>query len=390
MYTVGQLKDSVAGLLSGTDLNNVTNLDGAIHRAVRNVIQYADVPDTMEKQAYTLYDGVTEYPAPSNIFGGALLDFRPQGNSRNTNDYVYKKPIAEWDRKKNILPNGYAIAFEYQKGTGIARIATPKPSPKIVLDSCDVITGWTAGGNASGLARDTTVYYEEPSSIRFNLDASGSQGYIEKTITKVDLTEYEGVGVIFLAVRLPSATAITSIGARIGSDSSNYFNISNTTGFLGSWKSVEYTIIALDLSLATETGTVDIENVDYLRIYVNYDGTALTNFYLGACFIALPSPHEMLFYSSAVFLDSAANTLSKEITSDNNYLVFNDSAYTLLEYEAALTILLQNGGSIAEGLGQTYNAKLHGSGGTNFGLYALYRADNPSEEIRTVGNWYFD
>lgn len=389
MQTVADLKDSVSGLLSGTNLDNVTGLDKAIERAVRTVLQQADVPDVIEKQAYTLYDGITDYLAPTNIFGGALLDFRPQGNNRTTMDYVYKKYIAEWDRSKNILPNGYSITFEYEKGTGIARIASPNTQPKIILDTCDDVTGWAVGGDASSLLQDKTVFYEEPSAIRFNLNASGAQGTLTKTIQSQDLTDYEGVGVVFLAVRLPSATAITSIGVKLGNDASNYFDVSNTTGFLGAWKVGEWTIIKLDLSLATETGSVTITAVDYLNIYVNYDGTALTNVYLGACFISLPAHHEMLFYSSAVFLNDTTNVLAKTIGDDNNYIVFNDSAFTLLELETALTILLQNGGSIAEGLGQTYHSKLHGSG-NDLGLYALYRSDNPSQEIKTVGNWYLD
>lgn len=385
--TVGNLKDSVAGLLSGTDLDNVTNLEGAITRAVRTVIQQADVPDVMETQSLTLYDCVYNYPAPSNIFGGALVDIRPQTAVRDFTDYVYKKYITEFDRKKHMLPNGYSVAFEYSKGTGIMRVASPKPTPAVVLDQCTDTTGWTAGGDASGLAKDKTVYYDDPASLRFNLAASGGNGYIEKTITTQDLTEYEGVGVVFVACRIPSATAITSIGVRLGSSSANYFDVSDTAGFLGAWKTGEWTIIALDLSTASETGTVDIDDVDYVRVYVNYDGTALTNFYVGSVWVSLPSPHEVVYYSSAVFLSDG--TLSKTITNDNDEIVFNDAAYTLLEYETALQVLLQNGGSITEGLGQTYHSKLHGSG-NDLGLYSLYRADNPSQEVRTVGNWYFD
>jgi hypothetical protein len=387
MQTVGNLKDSVAGLLSGTNLDNVTNLDGAITRAVRTVIQQADVPDVMETQSLTLYDRVYNYPAPSNIFGGALVDIRPQSAVRDFTDYVYKKYITEFDRQKHMLPNGYSVAFEHNKGVGIMRVASPKPTPAVILDQCTATTGWTASGDATGLAQDKTVYYDDPASLRFNLSASGSNGYIEKTITAQDLTEYEGVGVVFVACRLPSATAITSIGVRLGSSSANYFNVSDTEGFLGAWKTGEWTILALDLSTASETGTVDIEAVDYIRVYVNYDGTALTNFYVGSIWVALPSPHEVVYYSSAVFLASGA--LSKTIGDDNDEIVFNDAAYTLLEYETALQILLQNGGSISEGLGQTYSAILYGSG-TNLGLYAMYRADNPSQEVRTVGNWYLD
>jgi hypothetical protein len=386
MYTVAEFKDSVAGLLAGTDLDNVTNLDSAIQRAVRNMLQQVDIPDVMETQAYTLYDGVSEYLAPTNIFGGALVDMRRQGDGGDFTDYTYKKYISEWNRERMFLPNGFSVAFDHRKGVGIARISSPSPTPRITLDMCSSATGWTAGGDAINLLVADTVYYKQPSSLRFNLSAAGSNGYVEKAIARQDMTKYEGVGVVFVAARIPNATAITSIGVRLGSSSAAYFDVSNTAGFLGAWKVGEWTIIALDLASATETGTVDITNVDYLRVYVDYDGNALSNVYIGGVWVSLPTPCEMLFYSSAIFLDSNG-ALSKTITSDNDQIVLNDAAYTLLEYETALTCLLQNGGGIAEGLGQTYHLKLHGDG-KDLGLYSLYRADNPSEEVRQVGNWY--
>lgn len=390
MKTVGNLKDSVGALLTGINLNNVSNLDGAIERAARTLVQKADIPEASGRQSITLYSGVYDYTAPSTIFGGALLDFRPQGASRTQFDYVYKEPIELFDRTKKLLPNGYALTFEYRNGTPRMRVVSPKPTPRVILDPLSATTGWTAGGSASSLALDSSIYYESTGSLRMTLTGASS-GYIEKTLTNsVDLTTYQGVGVVFVAIYTPSATDLTSINIRLGSSSSNYYSVSNTTGFLGAWLANDWTLVALDLSQATTTGSPTITAIDYVRVTATH-GATLTNFRVGALFISLPSAHEVLFQSSAIFM--ATDTPSLTITTDKDSILLNEAAYTLLEYESAMTIAVQAGGTLNNGLVQMLNQQLHGTRARNgamiqAGLYDMYRADNPSQELRMVGTYY--
>lgn len=384
LKTIGMLKDSLSGLLQGTNLDNTTNLNGAIERAARTIVTQADLPEATGRQSITLYNGVYDYLAPSSIFGGYFIDLRPQGITRSNWNYSYKKPIEQFDRTKLLLSNGTHVTFENNMGVPIMRVVENTSRIKAVLDSMSETTGWTAT-TATNLAQDLAIYYQAPASLRFNLPALGSQGYIEKSISSLDMTDYEGVGVIFLAVYLPSATAITSIGVRIGSSSSNYFTVTATSGMLGAWKANEWTILALDLSTATETGTVDIQHVDYARIFVNYDGTALTNVRIGSFFLSMPAPYELIYGTASIF--KVNNTLSNTITDDNDELVLNDASYVVFEYECALTIAVQSGGTLASGLVQMYRTMLYDP---NTGLYARFRANNPSQQIREVGNYYED
>lgn len=381
---VGQFKDSLSGLLQGVNLLNVTNLNGAIERAARTVITQADLPEATGRQSITLYNGVYDYLAPSSIFGGYFIDLRPQGITRSNWNYAYKKPIQQFDRTKLITQGGTHVTFENNMGVPIMRVVETTSRVKSTIDSMTETTGWTAT-TATNLTRDLGIFYQSPASVRFNLPALGSQGYIEKTISKLDMTDYEGVGVMFLAVYLPSATAITGIGVRIGNDSSNYFDVSNTAGMLGAWKANEWTIIALDLANATETGSVDVTNIDYARIYVNYDGTALTNVRIGSFFLSMTSPHELIYGTAAIF--KVNNVLSNTITDDNDEIVLNDASYVLFEYECALTVAIQSGGTLASGLVQMFQDVLYNK---EKGLYVRYRANNPSQQIREVGSWYDD
>lgn len=386
LHNIGQAKDEVQALLQGTILSRVSNVNGALERAARTTIQQADIPEASGVQNISLYGGVDYYPAPSTLYGSALNLIRRQGDASTPWDYNYKVPIDEFTRGKKRMPNGYLIDLEHRNGTGILGISTPNTNPKLLIDPMNEVGNWTNGGSAGTIAQDTVNYYDQPASLRFNLTGVSS-GYIEETLTNaIDLSSYQGVGVVFLAINTPSATNLTSIELRIGSDSANYSAVTQTTGFLGSWIANNWLLVAFDLATATDTGTPNFSAIDYLRVTVNHAAT-LTNFRVGNLFTSLAVPHEILFQSSAIFLASGSSTPSQSITSDGDTILLNDNAYNLFIYESALTIAEQEGGSLESGFVQMLRAKLYGSG-NDLGLYAMYRADNPSEQLRQIGTYY--
>ncbi len=378
LFTVGQLKDGLTGLLTGLDLNNVTGLEKALERAARTLVQKADVPEASAKQAITLYDGVFDYTAPTNIFGGALTDFRPQGNSRSQLDYVYKEPVAQFDRTKHSLPNGYKLTFETYLGVPRVRVASPKPTQRIILDKMDVTTGWTAAGSAGSLVTDETVYYESPASLRFTLTGS-STGTLTKAINVVDAEKYEDVCVGFLAIRTPNITNLTNIAVRVGSSASAYDEVTETDGFLGAFVINDWLLVAFDFSGATSTGTPDWTAIDYVQVRIAHTAT-ITNFYVGGFWLALPSPHELHYQTAAIFL--AGGALSKTITDDNDEIILNDAAYNLYELECAVTVAEQSSGGNLDGVALGYKNKLDRE------MYPYYRASNPSQQVRETGSYY--
>lgn len=391
--TIANLKDSISGMLQGINLNNVKNINTALERAARKLCQRIDIPEATGKTSLSLYDGVLDYLAPTDIFGGAIIDIRPQGMSRNETDYVYRQNVEQFDRTQATLPNGTSVAFEFNKGVGIARIKSTRPMPKIELDPFNATTGWTAAGSASGLTEDDTVYYNAPASLRFTLTGASS-GTITKTIPSQDLTNYVGVGVVFLAIRTPDATNLTSIAVKLGSSASNYYSVSTTTGFLGAWTAGEWVIVALDLSGATTTGTPTVTAITYAQITITH-GATLTNFYVGDFWIALPSPHTMIYQTPSIFLASGVTTPSSSITNTADQVLLNDSAYAIYEIECALEVAGQQGGTLASGVINSLDQQVNGIRGYRGiliqpGLYDLYRTKNPSQELRPIGNWYDD
>lgn len=387
LHNVGQLKSSIQAILQGINLDKVGDLNGAIERAARTLVQQAAVPEASGRDAITLYDGVRYYLAPETIFGGSLNLIRKQGDNSNQLQYTYKLPVDKFSRTSGQLPNGYTVDFEYEKGVGLMGIKSPVPLPKVVLSTQNEASDVTAGGSAGTPVTDTVNYWQEPASIRFNLTGA-STGTITQVIDSTDLSDMEGVGVAFLAIQTPSADDLTSIEVRIGSDSTgatNYIAMTETEGFLGAWQADQWLLVAFELSAGTETGTVDYEAITYTQARIT-TGATINNFRIGGLWVSMPSINEILYQSSAIFRTSAG-ALSQSITSDGDTIVLNDAAYTLFEYESALTISLQQGGSLASALVQSIRALLYGSG-DDVGLYNRYRADNPSAVLRTLDSYY--
>lgn len=391
--TIANLRDSVSAMLQGLNLNNVRNLYGAFERTARQLSQKVEIPETELRQAVTLYDGVTDYLSPTDIFGSSLIDFQPQGETRSPTDFVYKKPVQVFDRTKAWLPNGVQISFEFRKGTGIMRIVSARSKPKIELDSMTDDTGWTLGGSASGLAEDTTVLWQDPASLRFTLTGA-STGTLTKTISQVDLTDYVGVGVVFLAFRTPSASNLTSFSIKIGSTSglaTNYYQVSSvTTGFLGAWTAGEWLLVALDLANATIVGTPVATAIKYVQLSIAHAAT-LTNFYVGGLWIALPNPNTLIYSSAAFFLASGGSP-SQTIQNNNDTVILNDAILAIYEVECAITVAKQQGGTLASGVLGGLKEILYGvSNDPNvLGLYQIYRAENPSQKLAVTNNWYDD
>lgn len=392
LETVASLKTGVSAILTGIDIDEVADIYGDFQRAVSTFIQKAPVLEASGRESIMLYDNVDTYNAPETIFGGALIDVRPQGRERNWWDDVQKMPILRFDLNKNYAtPSGYRVTFESRKKDILMRILQNVAPQAVTLDSMTDTDGWTLSGDATGLAEDSTVFYHAPNSLRFNLTAAGTQARMTKTLDNaLDLSAYEGVGVAFLAIYMPdqtSASPITSVRARIGSSAASYYEVTETEGFLGAFYKNDFLLIAFDQAGATRVGSPDFSAVDYIQVAINFDGTATPNVRLGDFFMALPSAHEVLFYSPAVFVHDEDDA-SMRITDDNDEILFHPAAFNLYVQEAAREVAKNQGGNTGSELVRSIDQVLEGIPGVKVGLYQQFRGDNPSEELRQVGSYY--
>jgi hypothetical protein len=277
--------------------------------------------------------------------------------------------------------------MEYRNGTPILRLVTQDAKSQVLLDSMNATTGWTAGGTASGLAQDVSSYWQAPSSLRFNQTVG--TGTLTKAISTANLSSYQGIGVAFIAVYIPNVSLLTSITLKLGSSASDYYSVTQTTGFAGALTSDNWLLIPFDFSTASTTGTPDWSAVDYAQVSIVSTGT-LTNFHVGQLFISLPVPHQIIYQRPSIFLATGASTPTTTITDDTDSIILNTAPYNIFLYEATLAVLENmsggNGDSMYDRLCQRLG--IDGQGNVVGGLYKPYMADNPSEQIRQFNTYY--
>lgn len=276
------------------------------------------------------------------------------------------------------------LDLEYDKGVGIIGVSSNVPLPKLELATFSNADDYTAGGSASTPITDNVNFWENPASIRFNLTGA-STGTITGDISSVDASKYEGVGVVFLAIQTPSATNLTNIEARVGSSSSDYVSVTETEGFLGAWQANTWLLVAFDLSAASETGTVNWAAIDYIQVRIT-TGATLSNFRLGGMWVSMPSINEIIYQTAAIFKNSSGD-LSNTITSDNNYIILNDAAFTILEFGGAKEVAFQMSGGVHTDQIKGFEEILTGNN-VQEGLYQRYAANNPSNALRQIDSYY--
>ena len=389
LRTVADLKTSVSGLLGNIDLDNVTDLYGAFQRAANNAIQTAEFPEASGIQNISLYGGVYDYPIDTRLYETSITDIAPQGVSRPIWENTTKTNQQVFDRTKGYFSNGTRSTFKYQNGTPIIRIVTQGTQPQNTIDNMNEIGDWVAAGSASSLSINQASYYKTPASLKFTLTGSSSGTLTETLSSSQDLSDYENIGVVFLAVYIPNASTLTSIQLKLGSSASAYASVTATQQFIGSFTSNNWQLVAFDMSTATNIGTPDWNAIDYVQLTFNHTGTQ-TNFGVGNLFISMPVPYQIFYQSAAIFVPDGSETASQYITDTTDIIILTTGAYQILTYECALAVMENTNGSDSGTTYKQFQGTLGLDNGRNIvgGLYARYIGNNPSQQIRTVGSYY--
>jgi hypothetical protein len=346
-YSILQLKADLEGLLHGTTLNQITNIDGLVLRSARTLLLDIDPQETkrIAQLANPIYNAVYDYALPVDLKGQRIIDIRPQVN-RQTNDVLSQKYSQDFDSQK-LLVDSNNFNVNFNTGVKTIRINNPSLPSGALLNECDGITGngtWAAGGDASNLRVDNVNYASGSGALDIDLGAAGTVGYIENsTMNAVDLTDELNQGSLFLFVKLPTASNFTSVTLRWGSDSSNYWTSTQTvtqqnTAFANGWN-----LIACPWASATTVGSPDVTAVDYLRVSFAYNGTAQTAVGIDSIVCRLGSSMEIVYYSKYLFATSTG-TWQESVTDDSNLVNLDGESYNLLLDLVALNATQQQQG----------------------------------------------
>lgn len=110
------------------------------------------------------------------------------------------------------------------------------PTSKVVIDSCDSISGWTTGSLA--LSSETTTKLEGTAGFKTTMSAGATSSYNQRlNATAIDLSSTTGKVIIPIYIATPTSGSVSTIRLQIGSDAtlaSNYVYWDKTTQWNGS------------------------------------------------------------------------------------------------------------------------------------------------------------
>lgn len=352
-YSITNLKADLTGVLHGTTLNQITNLDGLIYRAARQVIRDVDPQETIRIIPFTnpIYNQVFDYAVPTDLKGTKIIDIRPQVN-RYMSDIWLQSYNQAFDLMKTLtLQDMFTIQFNSSLKT--IRIAAPNaPTPILVNQASQISENgtWAVGGNASNLQQDNVNYVAGGSSLSFDLSsgADPSTGYLENTTsTAVDLTEQLNQGSFFIYVYLPTGLDFDNIKLRWGSSSTNYYEVTATTTQENTVFQNGWNLVAFPWLGATVVGTPDVTAIDYLRVTYTYDGSTQTAVRLNNIVVANGQILNVEYYSKYMFRDASTGAFQETVTDDSNLVNLDTDSYDLLFYQVAYLAAQQQQGKNA-------------------------------------------
>lgn len=347
MYNITQLKNDLAGVLHGTKLNQITNLDGLINRAARQVLFDIDPQETKRLVEITgpIFDSVWDYPIPVDLKGNRVIDIRPQVD-RNQGDILIQQYNQDFDVNKQWDQNSFTIQFNSSVKT--IRINDAGLPAGIILNQVSSITDngtWTVGGGASNLRVDNQNYVTGGGALTVDLLAGSPSGFIETSdMQPQDLSDHLNQATEFLYSYFPTASSISSVELRWGSSAADYYSSTASvtqmnTVFQNGWNLLSYL-----WSSATVTGAPDPSSITYLRVTWNYDMTLQTGVKANNLVSRMGRFMEMEYYSKFLFRDSTTGAYQETVTADTNLVNLDTESFNLLfNYVAYLAAQQQQG-----------------------------------------------
>lgn len=151
-----------------------------------------------------------------------------------------------------------------------------------MLHNCDTFNGngtWVASEDANTVATDAVTFQQGTGSVKFNItvasDAANRATLTVPDMASRDISDFYNIstgtyGKVRLRATIPSVTDFTSVTLDVGNDSSNYFSKTVTTNQAGGALANGVNLLEFDLSTATQTGSVDVTDITFLRVRYNY------------------------------------------------------------------------------------------------------------------------
>ncbi len=348
-YDITQLKADLESIGHGLTINQVTNPNGMINRAARQLLLDLDPQETkrMAPLGTQMFQSVFDYPAPSDLKGNKIIDIFPQVNRNISQQYTQTYNEA-FDVYKNqpVFP---MFTIQFNTSVKTLRLANNFLITPALINQADQISDngtWSVGGDANTLAQDNITFAAGSSSLRFDLSGSTGTGHIENsTMSQIDLSANLYQGTQFFWVYIPDPTNILSMNFRWGSSSSDYWEGTITTDYQGNTFQTGWNQVGVAWPTA-DTGTPNVAAVDYLKVtFTSTMGVAIPNVRINAFTSTLGAIWNIEYYSKYLFRDAVTGAFQETVTANSNLINLDTETYNVLTDLCALYMAQQQQGA---------------------------------------------
>lgn len=346
-----KVKGRRANLNQASDTNIERDL---INSAVRTALSDIDFRGNIRESVLTpnLMDNQLDYAMPSDVKADKIIGLRPQvTDSRGEFETYDLVPPDEFDRRKKVEKGIFTILNDDLTRT--LRVAADIDDETLqiaTLDNKNDQDTWisfdTDAVNDSDVKTDGDDYIEGNGAIRFQADTTDSTdstvGIQNRGLDAFDLSSYLARGQAFVDARLTSAdTGIHQLTLRLGSDSDNYYQVSDSnqndcSAFQTGWNKVRF-----DMANKTIAGTPADTATDYAALFWSRDTTTTALLHLNDTdwgfdnLILKKGKYYLLSYYSRNVWQDTALTLAENSTHDSHALLVQNDELEVIMTKAA-------------------------------------------------------
>ena len=371
-----------------------TNIErDLINSAARIAMSDVDFRGNLRETTLTpnLSDNQWDYALPTDVKADKIVDFRPQNtDSRGEFETYDLVSPEEFDRRKQVETGIFTILNDDLTRT--LRVSGDVEDNTVQVSTLeDSVWGTfdTDGVNDSDVKVDNDDYIEGTGSVRFQTDTTDTTdstvGIQNTAITAFDISSYLARGSAFVDAKITTYdTGIHQITLRIGSDSDNYYQISDSNQndcsvFVTGWNKIRW-----DMVNKTTVGTPADTAIDYAAIFWSRDTTTTALLHLNDTdwgfdnlILKRGKYYNLSYYSRYVWQDTAL-ALSENSTNDSHALLVQNDEFELIMAKAAELA----SGYLRDREDQGYYANEYKT------LKQDYLMDNPSQARTRTQSYY--
>lgn len=357
IYTYSQVQRDLNTAIHGRRSDLTSGVSGdtnverdLINRAVRIAISDMDFRGNIREFVLTpsLMENQFDYALPNDVKAVDIIDFRPQ-NTDSRSEFETYSPVTpeEFDRRKKTETGIYTILDNDL--TRLLRVSATIEDKTIQVSDLED-TSWntfdSTSVNDSDVKVDEDDFLEGAGSIRFQTDTTDSTdsvvGVQNTTISQFDISPYLARGVALVDAKLTIAdTGIHQVSLRLGSDSDNYYQVSDSNqndcaAFVTGWNKIRW-----DFQNKTTVGAPIDSAIDYAAMFWSRDTTTVALLHLNDTdwgfdnLILKRGKYYLLSYYSRFLWQDTAFVLSENSSSDCQALMVQNDEYEVILAKAA-------------------------------------------------------